>query len=105
MPLKDTLKLIADKSGMGSMCKFGKIYSDMDAETKDALRSAMTSSASTMDICRALMMMESKSAESSWRRKESASHQFQQHQTVALTQKVTHQNDNKKAKIEHCKTS
>ena len=54
MPLKDTLKLIADKSGMGSMCKFGKIYSDMDAETKEALRSAMTSSASTMDICRAL---------------------------------------------------
>jgi hypothetical protein len=51
------------------------------------------------------MMMESKSAENSWGRKESASHQFQQHQTVASTQKVTHQNDNKKAKIEHCKTS
>jgi hypothetical protein len=54
MPLKDTHKLIADNSGIASLCKFGKIYSDMDTETKDALRSAMTSGASTMDICRAL---------------------------------------------------
>jgi hypothetical protein len=54
MSLKDTLKSIADSSGMTSLCKFGRIYVDMDDETKEALRSAMNSSASTMDICRAL---------------------------------------------------
>lgn len=54
MPLKDTLKLIVNNSGLASMCKLGRIYSDMDTETKDAFRNAMTSSASTLAICRAL---------------------------------------------------
>jgi hypothetical protein len=54
MSLKDTLKSIADGSLAGSFCKFGKIYHGMDDDTKEAMRSAMASSASTMDICRAL---------------------------------------------------
>jgi hypothetical protein len=54
MSLKDTLKSITDNSQVSSFCKFGKIYYEMDDDTKEAMRSAMTSSASTMDICRAL---------------------------------------------------
>lgn len=54
MSLKDTLNLIASSSQRASLCKFGKIYTGMDAETRDALRSALDSDATTMDICRAL---------------------------------------------------
>jgi hypothetical protein len=54
MSLKDTLNSIADNSQNSSFCKFGKIYSDMDEDTQEAMRSALTSGASTMDICRAL---------------------------------------------------
>ena len=54
MSLKDTLNLIASSSKSASLCKFGGIYVGMDEDTKDALRSAMTSGATTMDICRAL---------------------------------------------------
>jgi hypothetical protein len=54
MSLKDTLNSIADNSVNGSLCKFGRIYVDMDDDTQNALRSAMNSGASTMDICRAL---------------------------------------------------
>ena len=54
MSLKDTLNLIAKSSHYPSLCKFGRIYTDMDEETRDALRSAITSGATTMDICRAL---------------------------------------------------
>jgi hypothetical protein len=52
--LADTLKSIADNSGDALLCKFGRIYKNMDKDTQNALRSAMNSSASTMDICRAL---------------------------------------------------
>lgn len=54
MSLKDTLNLIVSNSKCASLCKFGGIYTRMDEDTRDALRSAMTSGATTMDICRAL---------------------------------------------------
>jgi hypothetical protein len=54
MSLKDTLNLIANSSQCASLCKFGRIYTGMDEDTQDALRSAVTSGATTMDICRAL---------------------------------------------------
>jgi hypothetical protein len=54
MALKDTLLSLTDTSKNSSFCKFGKIYFDVDEETRDALSSALKSGASTMDICRAL---------------------------------------------------
>jgi hypothetical protein len=54
MALKDTLLTLTDSSKNSLFCKFGKIYIDLDEETRGALESALKSGASTMDICRAL---------------------------------------------------
>jgi hypothetical protein len=51
--LKDILQDMA-KGVSNKFCKFGEIYMSLDAETQEALSSAMVSEASTMAICRAL---------------------------------------------------
>lgn len=55
MGLKDALISITENNGShGGLCKFGRICVDLDLETQHALRAAMISSASIMEITRAL---------------------------------------------------
>ena len=55
MGLRDALIDITERNGsIGGLCKFGRICVSLDIETQDALKAAMISSASIMEITRAL---------------------------------------------------
>lgn len=54
MALKDRLIDITGEAVNGSYCKFGRIYLSLDDETKEALVAAMRSSASSVEIAKAL---------------------------------------------------
>ena len=56
MGLKETLKeLGTDPVANKSLCKVGVFYATLDEETQQAFKEVMNSSATTMDITRALV--------------------------------------------------
>lgn len=54
MGLKDSLQDLITSTEYGKYCKFGSIYMGMDPDTQELLSAALKSSASTMDITKAL---------------------------------------------------
>ena len=100
MALKDTLLTLTDSSKNSLFCKFGKIYIDLDEETRGALESALKSGASTMDICRALNDDGFTLEENSSGKKEDVllTHQ---HRVAWVLNETESRNDHKETEVEH----